>query len=155
MNHKNEKMEQQGAPSGLEGGRRPTGSPEGASTTEVLPKAQRRCYSAEYKRRIVQEAANCREVGEVGALLRREGIYSSQLSTWRQQYEQGVLQGLGRSRGRRPAAAASRQEVLRLQQENARLKEQLRQAQVIIDVQKKVSALLTGNGTEEPGDPSP
>ena len=149
MNHNHNKAAQpQGAPSGVEGGRRPTGTPEGAGTTEVLPKATRRRYSAKYKRRIVQEAARCSESGQVGALLRQEGIYSSQLATWRRQYEQGALQGLNKTRGRRPTKTPASQELARLERENLRLKEDLRKAHLIIDVQKKVSALLTPTGTE-------
>jgi transposase-like protein len=143
MNHKNDKLEQVSPPSGVEGGRRPTGTPEGGASTEVLPKAVRRTYSAEYKRRIVREAANCREPGEVGALLRREGLYSSLLATWRRQDEQGALKALSLPRGRRPAQSKASQELIRLEKENARLKEELRKSNLIIDVQKKISALLS------------
>jgi transposase-like protein len=148
MNHNHNKAEQpQGAPSGVEGGRRPTGTPEGAGTTEVLPKPTRRSYSAEYKRRIVEEAARCSQLGQVGALLRREGIYSSQLTGWRRQYEQGALQALKQPRGRRPTKTPASQELARLERENLRLKEDLRKAHLIIEVQKKVSALLSATGT--------
>lgn len=152
MNHKNDKMEQEGAPSGVEGGRRPTGTPEGAGTTEVLPKASRRTYSAEYKRQIVQEAAHC-PPGQVGALLRREGLYSSQLTAWRRLYEQGALKGLSQSRGRRPTKTAASQELSRLEKENAGLREELRKAHLIIDVQKKVSALLSQTEVQSPEPP--
>ena len=149
MNHNHHKAEQpQGAPSGVEGGRRPTGTPEGAGTTEVLPKPTRRSYTAEYKRRIVEEAAQCCQPGQVGALLRREGIYSSQLTSWRRLYEQGALQALKQPRGRRSTQTPAAQQVARLEKENARLKEDLRKAHLIIDVQKKVSALLSVSGTE-------
>jgi transposase-like protein len=151
MNHNHNKAEQpQGAPSGVEGGRRPTGTPEGAGTTEVLPKATRRRYTAEYKRRIVEEAARCCQPGQVGALLRREGIYSSQLTGWRRQYEQGALQALNQNRGRRPTKTPASQELARLEREIARLKEDLRQAHLIIDVQKKISALLSPTPPESP-----
>jgi len=142
MNQKNDRMEYEGAPSGVEGGRRPTGTPEGARTTETLPKATRRTYSAEYKRRIVRQAADC-QPGQIGALLRREGLYTSQLSTWRRQHERGALKALSQSRGRRPSRLIANQELSRLEKENARLKEELRKAQVIIEVQKKVSTLLS------------
>jgi len=149
MNHNHNKAEQpQGAPSGVEGGRRPTGTPEGAGTTEVLPKPTRRSYTAEYKRRIVEEAARCSQPGQVGALLRREGIYSSQLTGWRRQYEQGALQALKQPRGRRPTKTQASQELARLEREITRLKEDLRQAHLIIDVQKKISALLSATGPE-------
>ena len=69
---------------------------------EVVPRAKRRNFSAEYKRRILAEADQCRERGEVGALLRREGLYSSHLSNWRRQQRQGQLQALGpQKRGRK------------------------------------------------------
>lgn len=148
MNDKNE--QQHDAPSGVEGGRRPTGSPEGARrTTEVLPKAARRQYTAEYKRKIVEQASKCREAGQVGALLRREGIYSSQLANWRRKYDQGALKALSQSRGRRPTKTTTGQQMIRLQKDNTDLKEQLRKAHLIIDVQKKISALLFPSQPED------
>jgi transposase-like protein len=108
---------------------------------EVVVKAQRRRFTAEYKRRILQEADACTHPGEVGAVLRREGLYSSHLSTWRYQRAQGALQGLmpaKRGRQANPQAA----ENARLQRETERLKAQLARAELIIEVQKKVSQLL-------------
>ena len=108
---------------------------------EVVVKAQRRRFTAEYKQRILQEAEACTHSGEVGALLRREGLYSSHLSTWRHQRAQGELQGLTpakRGRQANPHAA----EIVRLQRETERLKAQLARAELIIEVQKKVSQLL-------------
>ena len=108
---------------------------------EVVPQAKRRQFSAEYKLRIVQEAEQCRDPGEIGTLLRREGLYSSHLSNWRRQQRQGQLQGLqGQKRGRKsdPEAAALKQ----LRRENERLQQQLERAELIIDVQKKVSQML-------------
>jgi transposase len=108
---------------------------------EVVPKAERRRFSAEYKRRILQEAEACMQPGEVGALLRREGLYSSHLSTWRQQRRRGELQGLTPAqRGRKADPQAA--EIARLQRENERLKAQLERAELIIDVQKKLSQML-------------
>jgi transposase len=108
---------------------------------EVVVKAQRRRFTAEYKRRILQEADACTQYGEVGALLRREGLYSSHLSTWRRQRQQGELQGLTPAkRGRKADPLAA--ENARLQRETERLKAQLARAELIIDVQKKVSQLL-------------
>jgi len=108
---------------------------------EVVPKAERRRFSAEYKRRILQEAAACTQSGEVGALLRREGLYSSHLTTWRQQRRRGELQGLTPAqRGRKADPQAA--EIARLQRENERLKAQLERAELIIDVQKKLSQML-------------
>jgi transposase-like protein len=108
---------------------------------EVVVKAQRRRFTAEYKQRILQEADACTHSGEVGALLRREGLYSSHLSTWRRQRQQGELQGLTPAkRGRKADPLAA--ENARLQRETERLKAQLARAELIIDVQKKVSELL-------------
>ena len=108
---------------------------------EVVPKAERRRFSAEYKQRILQEAAACTQPGEVGALLRREGLYSSHLTTWRQQRRRGELQGLTPAqRGRKADLQAA--EIARLQRENERLKAQLERAELIIDVQKKLSQML-------------
>jgi len=111
---------------------------------EVLEKPVRRRFGVEYKLKILAEADVCAETGQLGELLRREGLYSSHLSNWRRQRETGALAGLTpKRRGRKakpknPLAA----EVTRLQRENERLKEHLRQAELIIDVQKKVSEML-------------
>jgi transposase-like protein len=108
---------------------------------EVVVKAQRRRFTAEYKRRILQEADACTQHGEIGALLRREGLYSSHLNTWRRQRARGELQGLTPAkRGRKANPQAA--ENARLQRETERLKAQLARAELIIDVQKKVSQLL-------------
>jgi transposase-like protein len=110
----------------------------------VTSKAKRRRFTADYKRKVLQEADACAESGQVGALLRREGLYSSHLTTWRQARERGELEGLApKKRGPKaqepnPLAkelAAERREVARLKAENAKL-------QIICDVQKKVSLLL-------------
>ena len=117
---------------------------------EVVPMAERRRFSAEEKLRIVEEAEACTEPGEIGALLRREGIYSSYLSRWRQARDRGQLTALGaQRRGRKPATdAALVREVARLRRENERLKARLDQAEAIIEVQKKLSQLL-GPSSEE------
>ena len=108
---------------------------------EVVPQAKRRQFSAAYKLQIVEEADRCQEAGEVGALLRREGLYSSNLSRWRQLRDQGQLQALGSSkRGRK--ADPERTEIKQLRQENERLQTQLEQAELVIEVQKKLSQLL-------------
>jgi len=109
--------------------------------TEVVAKAKRRQYTAEYKLRILQEVDACERLGEIGALLRREGVYSSSLSNWRRQRERGELEGLSpQKRGPKPDPQAV--ELARLKRENERLRERLRQAEVIIDVQKKVAQML-------------
>lgn len=108
---------------------------------EVVVKAQRRQFSAEYKRRILQEADACTQRGEIGALLRREGLYSSHLNTWRHQRARGERQGLTPARrGRKADPQAA--ENARLLRETERLKAQLARAELIIEVQKKVSQLL-------------
>ena len=111
---------------------------------EVLEKPVRRRYPAKYKLRILQEADSCTEHGQLGALLRREGLYSSHLKTWRKQRDEGMLNGLTpRKRGRKakpkdPLAEENR----RLRRENERLIARLKQAEMIIDVQKKLSEAL-------------
>jgi transposase len=88
---------------------------------EVVPRAKRRQFSAQYKLQILTEADQCSQRGEIGALLRREGLYSSHLTTWRRQRDQGQLQGLtSKKRGRKPDPQAA--ELARLQRENAQLK---------------------------------
>ena len=117
---------------------------------EVVPMAERRRFTAEEKLRILEEADACTEPGEIGALVRREGIYSSYLSRWRQARDRGQLTGLGgQSRGPKPATdAALAKEVARLRRENERLQARLDQAEAIIEVQKKLSQLL-GPSPEE------
>ena len=125
-------------------------APTDVPDPEVVPKAKRRMFSAKYKLRILEEANSCTEAGQVGALLRREGLYSSHLTTWRRQRDKGVLKGLSpQKRGRKRKDELER-EVVRLQRENERLQASLEQAETIIDVQKKLSRLL-GLATEENG----
>ena len=111
---------------------------------EVLEKPKRRRYSAEYKLRILKEADACTKSGDLGALLRREGLYSSLLSNWRRLRDSGALSGLKpkrRGRKAKPKDPAA-DELKRLQIENDRLAERLRQAEAIIEVQKKLSEVL-------------
>ncbi len=136
----------------LEGARRATGdSTAGAPpNTPVLPdpevpeKRQRRQYNATYKKRILDEADLCADSHQIGALLRREGLYSSNLTTWRRQREAGTLAGLKpRKRGRKARQKNPlKKQVEALKRENSRLNDKLRKAEIIIDVQKKVSELL-------------
>ena len=108
---------------------------------EVSTKAKRRTFTAEYKRRILEEADGCTESGEIGALLRREGLYSSHLSGWRRQREAGELAGLRpKKRGRKKDEEAA--ELARLRRENERLRRQLDQAELIIAAQKKLAQAL-------------
>lgn len=112
---------------------------------EVAPRATRRVFAAEYKRRILAELDGCGH-GEIGMVLRREGLYSSHIETWRQQLEQGLAP---KKRGRKPVARNPLQsEVEQLRRDNARLQERLRQAETIISVQKKVSEMLGLQVTE-------
>lgn len=121
---------------------------------EVPEKAKRRKFSAAYKRRILQEVDACTKPGEVGALLRREGLYSSTLTRWRRAREAGELEGLSpkkrgrRSRERDPLA----EEVEELKRENVRLQQRLKQAEKVIEVQKKVSEILGIPLESEDGD---
>jgi transposase-like protein len=109
---------------------------------EVVPQAKRRRFTAQYKLRILEEADRCTERGQIGELLRREGLYSSYLSKWREQRARGQLHGLASKKRGRPAEAPAAAELARLRRENERLRVQLEQAEVIIDVQKKLAELL-------------
>jgi transposase-like protein len=108
---------------------------------EVVSKPQRRRYTAEYKLRMLKEYDACEQPGEKGAILRREGIYSSNISTWRRQYSQGSLDGLHKTK-RGPKADPQTRENKKLRQENEQLKKRLQHAELIIEVQKKVSQIL-------------
>ncbi len=108
---------------------------------EVPPRAKRRQFSSEYKQRILEEADACTERGQIGALLRREGLYSSHLDKWRQQRAQGTLTGsTAKPRGRKPNPEAV--ELARLRRENERLQRKLQWAETIIEFQKKLADLL-------------
>ena len=118
--------------------------PGGARDPEVLPRARRRRFSAAYKLRIVQQADRCTEPGEVGALLRREGLYSSHLTEWRRGRDQGQLDALAsKRRGPKPDPdRAIKRRVTQLEHENARLRRKLETAETILEVQGNVSRLL-------------
>lgn len=111
---------------------------------EVVADAKRRTFTAQYKQRILAEAdAAAAQPGGIGALLRREGLYSSHLVTWRRERQAGVLKGLTpHKRGPKSRRNAQEEEMQKLRRENQRLTEQLRKAEIVIDVQKKVGALL-------------
>ena len=122
--------------------------------TEVVAKAKRKRFTAAEKLRILREVDACQGSGEIGALLRREGIYSSYLTTWRRQRERGELDGLApQKRGPKPDPQAV--EIARLKRENERLQKRLEQAEFIIDFQKKVAQMF-GKTLESPDldDPS-
>jgi len=122
--------------------------------TEVVAKAKRKRFTAAEKLRILREVDACQGSGEIGALLRREGIYSSYLTTWRRQRERGELDGLApQRRGPKPNPEAI--ELARLRRENARLQERLQRAEFIIDFQKKVAQMFGKTlGTPDLDDPS-
>ena len=111
---------------------------------EVVAKAKRRKFTAEYKQRILTKAdAAGSETGAIGALLRREGLYSSHLTKWRRDRKASIQLGLEpRKRGPKSTRSPFADENQKLQRENERLTEQLRKAEIIMDVQKKVAALL-------------
>jgi transposase len=113
----------------------------GTPDAEVVAKAERRRFTAEYKLRVLAEADTCTKPGQIGALLRREGLYRSHLDKWRQARRAGTLQALSPQK-RGPKVDLQAAEIARLRRENERLLERLRRAETIIDVQKKVAALL-------------
>ncbi len=111
---------------------------------EVVADAKRRTFTAEYKLRILAEAdAAASQPGAIGALQRREGLYSSHLVTWRRERQAGILKGLTpHKRGPKSKRNPQEEEMQKLRRENQRLTEELRKAAIVIDVQKKVGALL-------------
>lgn len=125
-----------------------------APPAEVVERAKRRQYSAEYKQRILGEADEAQASGEpgaLGALLRREGLYSSHLTSWRGQRERGELAALApKKRGRKPSRNPMASEVERLQRQVARLEGELEKARIVIAVQKKVAALLGNPISDDP-----
>ena len=150
----------EGAP---QGARRATGeapsiappSSSQAPNPEVPAVAQRRRFSGAHKQRILAQADLCTEPGQIGALLRREGIYSSLLSTWRAQRQRGEFGAL-EPKQRGPKVDANRAEakqIAQLMRENDRLRRSLAQAHTIIDVQKKLCTLLGLPTAEVPSEP--
>ena len=136
----------------LEGARRATGDATTSAAppdprdadSEVVPRARRRSFTKADKRRILEEADRCTRPGEIGALMRREGVYSSSLSTWRRQREAGDLAALVPQK-RGPKVDPRRADALQIAQltrDNEKLKVQLDKANLVIEVQKKVGALL-------------
>ena len=119
-------------------------SPGAAPDPEVAPKAQRRRFSAAYKLRVVEQADGCTKPGEIGALLRREGLYSSHLVEWRRARDHGLLDALApKRRGPKPDPdAALKKRNAQLERENARLRKKLETAETILEVQGNVSRLL-------------
>ena len=123
---------------------------ENVPDPEVVARAKRRQFSLAYKLRVLEEADQCTDPGEIGSLLRREGLYSSHLSRWRQLRRQGQLGKQQRGRKANPQAA----EVAQLQQENERLKARLEQAELVKEEKKKLWRLLGLNQTQRQTDES-
>ena len=149
-------------PGASQGARRATEDAPGSANqvspavadSEVVAHARRRNFAPAQKRRILEEADRCTKPGELGALMRREGIYSSALSTWRRQREAGDLAALAPQK-RGPKIDPHRTETLRIAQltrERDNLQSRLEKALLVIDVQKKLAALL-GNPTDSTGSP--
>ncbi len=111
---------------------------------EVVARAKRRIFTGEYKQRVLAEADRAKgESGGIGALLRREGLYSSHLVTWRNERAMGILQALTpQKRGPKSKRTPLDEENQKLRRENQHLSEELRKAEIVIDIQKKVAALL-------------
>ena len=111
---------------------------------EVSAKARRRRFPVEYKRKMLSEADRCREPGEIGALLRREGLYSSHLSAWRAARERGELggRGIGKRGPQAKAKDPNEKRVRELEREVRKLRRRAERAEAFVEVQKKVSELL-------------
>lgn len=123
---------------------KPADGAEDTPDPEVSSKARRRTFTQAYKLSILEQADQCRGSGEVGALLRREGLYSSHLTSWRRLRQEGALSALkGKKRGPKTTlTSAERKELDQLRRRNAKLENELDKARTIIDVQKKLSSML-------------
>ncbi len=113
--------------------------------TEVPEKARRRAFTVEYKRKIVKEAESCKGPGEIGALLRREGLFSSHLTTWRQARDRGELAPGAATKKRGPKAAPADprdKKIAELERQNAKLTTRAERAEAIAEIQKKLAALF-------------
>ena len=123
----------------------------GVPAIEVVAKATRRRFTAEYKRKIVREADACRTPGGIGALLRREGLYSSHLTTWRAARERGELAGVPTKRGPARRAADPRDKrITELERERTRWQKRAERAEALVELQKQMAALLGTPLTTEP-----
>jgi len=122
---------------------------------EVVPKASRRRFTAAYKRQVLEQADRCQAPGDVGALLRREGLYSSHLTAWRAARRRGELAGAGsRRRGPKPKPRDPQaKRLLELERENRRLQARAERAEALVEVQKKLSALLHPSDESNTGRP--
>lgn len=122
-----------------------------APDPEVDARPKRRTFTAEYKRRFLEQAEAAKARGELGALLRREGIYSSTLTGWRRERDAAAQAAFSRPRGPKPKRSPETAEIEKLRRRNQRLEEELRKAQIVIEVQKKVARLLRQPASETPG----
>lgn len=121
----------------------------GGASNEVVERRGKRRYNDAYKIRIVEEANRCTKPGEVGGLLRREGLYASALGRFRKQYSAGVLGGTAKAKKAERVSESHLQRILGLERENRKLKRSLVQAEAVIEVQKKLSEILGLNQDEE------
>ena len=116
-------------------------APEGTPDPELVEQAKRRAFTAEYKARILAEADACSRPGEVGELLRREGLYTSHLTYWRKQRKDGALKELGQPRGRKPADKRDAQ-IAALTRRAERAESELAKMKRVVEIQGNLSALL-------------
>jgi transposase-like protein len=117
----------------------PGASAQSRTDPQVLERPARRRFTTDYKRRILEEADSCSQPGQIGALLRREGLYSSILSAWRRERDQALAQALApRRRGRKPSKDSRDERIAQLGRENRRLRQDLERARLIIEIQKKL-----------------
>jgi transposase len=144
----------EGAVGDRNGGVAGRAAPGGVPDPELVERAKRRRFTAKYKLAVLREADGCTQPGEVGALLRREGLYSSHLATWRKQRDAGTIKALSRPRGRKPADGRDGQ-IAALARRAERAEAELAKARKVIEVQGNVSALLgqllEPRGATEPG----
>jgi transposase-like protein len=130
-------------------GPKPLNSPD----PEVQAHKARRRFTAKYKLQILAEVDSCSQQGEIGALLRREGLYSSYLTLWRKQRKEGVLNSVDQKRGRKTAQNKREQKRIdELERENAKLRDRVKKAETIIDVQKKISKILESHQDPDEND---
>src|SRR5260370_35693280 len=115
---------------------------QGANPEVSVERPKRRRFGDAYKLDILRQGDTCSELGGVGEVLRREGLYSSHLTDWRKERDQGALAAMAKKRGRKPVRDRKDGEIERLRRENERLKERLERAETIISIQKKVSEIL-------------
>ena len=116
-------------------------APEGVPDPELVEQAKRRSFTAEYKARILAEADACKRPGEVGELLRREGLYTSHLTYWRKQRREGAMKELGQPRGRKPVDRRD-QEIAALKRKLERSEAELAKMKRVVEIQGNLSALL-------------